>query len=271
MLRIVKTEWLKIKNYPAFWWVFGITALTYPGINYLFLYAYHDITQQRSTAGKVLKALMGNPFSLPEGWRTMAYFSSFFVYIPSIVVIMLITNEYTYRTNRQNVIDGWSRKDFMVAKMIDVLILSLIVTLLYAVTALIIGLTNADQTTGQWTLTYYIALFFLQTFCQLSIAFTVGMLLKKAFIALAVFTFYSMIVEEFAVNILKYKYKTDIGRFFPMEVSDRLLTKPVFIGRIDEAAYQQSIDAVKYHVFYSIILLVLTWACCFWLNNKRDL
>src|SRR5438552_12304467 len=161
MINIAKTEWLKIKNYPAFWWVFGITALTYPGVNYLFLYVYHDITKQKSTAGQVLKALMGNPFSLPEGWRTMAFFSSFFIYIPAIVVIMLITNEYTYRTNRQNIIDGWSRKNFMTAKMIDVLMLSGIVTLLYAVAALIIGLTNTTTApAGKWDLSYYIGLFF---------------------------------------------------------------------------------------------------------------
>jgi ABC-type transport system involved in multi-copper enzyme maturation permease subunit len=272
MTNIVKTEWLKIKNYPAFWWVFGITAVTYPAINYLFLYAYHDITRQKSTAGQVLKALMGNPFALPEGWRTMAFFSSFFIYIPSIVVIMLITNEYTYKTNRQNIIDGWSRKNFMAAKMIDVLLLSAIVTLLYAVVALIIGLTNTTSaTTGMWDLSYYIGLFFLQTFSQLSIAFTVGMLLRKAFIALAIFTFYSIIVETIAVNVLKYKYKSDAGKFFPMEISDRLLTKPVFLGRIDETAYQQSIDAVKYHVVYTICLILLTWLFCFWLNNRRDL
>jgi ABC-type transport system involved in multi-copper enzyme maturation permease subunit len=137
----------------------------------------------------------------------MAFFSSFFIYIPAIVVIMLITNEYTYRTNRQNIIDGWSRKNFMAAKMIDVLLLSAIVTLLYAVVALLIGLSNTNiDAAGKWDLTYYVGLFFLQTLCQLSIAFMVGMLLRKAFIALAIFTFYSMIVEEFAINILKYKY-----------------------------------------------------------------
>lgn len=272
MLHIVRTEWLKIKNYPAFWWVFGITALTYPGVNFLFLYAYRDITQQQSNAGKVIKALMGNPFALPEGWRTMAFFSSFFIYIPAIVVIMLITNEYTYKTNRQNIIDGWSRKNFMTAKMIDVLLLSLIVTLLYSVFAVIIGYTNADDSiSGKWDLSYYIGLFFLQTFSQLSIAFTVGMLLRKAFIALAIFTFYSIIVEPILVNLLHYKYKSEIGRFFPMEISDRLLTKPLFLGRIDQVSYQQSIDAVKYHVIYSICLVFLTWLFCFWLNNRRDL
>lgn len=272
MTQIIKTEWLKIKNYPAFWWVFGITALTYPGINTMFLYVYRDISQQKSAAGKVVTALMGNPFSLPEGWRTMAFFSSFFVYIPAIVVIMLITNEYTYRTNRQNIIDGWSRKNFMTAKMIDVALLSAIVTILYAVVALLIGLTNTNMdAAGKWNLSYYIGLFFLQTLSQLSIAFAVGMLLRKAFIALAVFTFYSMIVEEFTVDILKYKYKNEIGQFFPIEISDRLLTRPAFISKFDEQAYQHSLDAVKYHVVYSICLLILTWLFCFWLNNRRDL
>ena len=272
MTQIIKTEWLKIKNYPAFWWVFGITALTYPGVNYLFLYVYHDIASQKSTAGQVLKALLGNPFSLPEGWRTMAFFSSFFIDIPSIVVIMLITNEYTYRTNRQNIIDGWSRKDFMTAKMIDVLLLSAIVTVLYAIVVLFIGLSNTDMgAAGKWDLTYYVGLFFLQTFSQLSIAFTVGMLLRKSFIALAIFTFYSIVVETIFVNVLRYKYNSEAGQFFPMEISDRLLTKPVFLGKIDEAAYQHSLDAVKYHVVYSIVLLILTWLFCFWLNNRRDL
>ena len=272
MTPIVKTEWLKIKNYPAFWWVFGITALTDPGINYMFLYVYYDVIHQKSTASKVVTALMGNPFSLPEGWRTMAFFSSFFIYIPAIVVIMLITNEYTYRTNRQNIIDGWSRKNFMTAKMTDVLLLSIIVTILFAVVALIIGLSNTNiNAPGKWNLSYYIGLFFLQTFCQLSIAFAVGMLLRKAFIALAVFSFYSLIVEEIAVNFLKYKYKNEIGRFFPIEISDRLLIRPAFISKFDEQAYQQALNAVKYHVVYSICLLILTWLFCFWLNNRRDL
>jgi ABC-2 type transport system permease protein len=271
MIQIIKTEWLKIKNYPAFWWVFGITALTYPGINYMFLFIYRSIIQEKSAAGKVATALMGNPFSLPEGWRTMAFFSSVFIYIPAIVVIMLITNEYTYRTNRQNIIDGWSRSNFMTAKMIDVLLLSLIVTTLFATTALIIGVTNTDKSDGEWALAYYIGLFFLQTLCQLSIAFTVGMLLRKAFIALAVFTFYGMIVEEFTVDLLKHKYNNDIGRFFPIEISDRLLIRPAFVGKFNEADYQQSLDAVKYHVVYSIVLLILTWLFCFWLNNRRDL
>ena len=142
MYNIARTEWLKIKKYPAFWWVMGITALTYPGVNAIFLYEYHDLVAKENATGQVVKALLGNPYAMPEAWKTVAYFSSIFVFIPAIVIIMLVTNEYTYKTNRQNIIDGWSRKDFMTGKLIDVLILSTIVTVLYTVVALVIGIRN---------------------------------------------------------------------------------------------------------------------------------
>jgi len=271
MAEIARTEWLKIKKYPAFWWVMGLTALTYPGINYIFINVYQNVTEKQSQSGQIIKALIGNPFSFPEAWKTVAYFSSLFVFIPAIVVIMLITNEYTYKTNRQNIIDGWSRRDFMIGKLIDVLILSAMVTTLYALVALVIGLTNSTAEADRWKLVYYIGLFAMQTFSQLSLAFMVGFLIRKSFIALAVFSFYFIIAEPIAVNLLRYKYKNEIGRFFPLEISHRLLPKPAFIGRIDEVAYKASLDAVKYHVGYTLILVILTWAFCFWINNRRDL
>jgi len=272
MHNIARTEWLKIKKYPAFWWVMGITALTYPGINYMFIGIYKNITEQQSSSGQIVKALIGNPFSFPEAWRTVAYFSSLFVFIPAIVIILLITNEYTYKTNRQNIIDGWSRKNFMTGKLVDVIILSAIVTVLYALVSLVIGITNTTNAAAEkWKLVYYIGLFSLQTFSQLSIAFMVGLLIRKSFIALAVFAFYFIIAEPIAVNVLRYKYKNEIGEYFPLEISHRLLPKPAFIGRINEEAYQASLKAVNYHVFYTILLILITWAFCFWINNRRDL
>jgi ABC-2 type transport system permease protein len=272
MLHIVRTEWLKIKNYPAFWWVMGITALTYPGINYMFIGVYQNITEEKSSSGQIVKALIGNPFSFPEAWRTVAYFSSLFVFIPAIVIILLITNEYTFKTNRQNIIDGWSRREFLLGKLIDVLILSAIVTALYAVVALVIGISNtSNPAADRWKLVYYIGLFALQTFSQLSLAFMVGLLIRKSFIALAVFAFYFIIAEPISVNVLRYKYKNEIGEFFPLEISHRLLPKPAFIGRINEEAYQLALKAVNMHILYTIILIIITWAFCFWINRRRDL
>ncbi|MBK8090248.1 MAG: ABC transporter permease subunit [Chitinophagaceae bacterium] len=87
----------------------------------------------------MLKMLLGNPFEFPEVFRTTAFASSLFVLIPAILVIMLITNEYTYKTNRQNVIDGWSRNEFLIAKFLNVVIISMIVIALYVIVTLSIG------------------------------------------------------------------------------------------------------------------------------------
>jgi ABC-2 type transport system permease protein len=270
---LLKTEWLKIRNYPAFWLLIGLCILSYPGINYIFLNVYETIIQKKSTAGQVLGMLLGNPFAFPEVWRTTAYFSSWFIFIPSVVVIMLITNEYTYKTHRQNIIDGWNRSQFMLAKLIDVLLMVFLVTILYAIVAFIIGTSNTtDPTADKWNLVYHIWLFALQTFSQLSLAFMVGLIVRKSFIALGIFLFYTMVAEPIAVNLLKYKYlKNDIGRFFPFEISDRILPPPAFMGRIDEKAYQDSLDAVSRHVGYTLVLILLTWSINYWIYKKRDL
>jgi hypothetical protein len=271
MQHILKTEWLKIKKYPAFWWVMGITALTYPGINYIFHQGFVNNTQTDTSKGQIIKALIGNPFSFPEAWHTVAYLSSVFIFFPAIVVIMLITNEYSYKTNRQNIIDGWSRTEFMFAKMIDVAILTVIITLIYSIVAFTIGTLGSDDTNiNRWSSCYYIGLFAVQTFSQLSIAFLFGLLLRKSFIALAAFSFY-FILETIIVMVLKYKYKISANEYLPLELSQKLIPKPAFIGRLDEAAYQTSLGAVKYHVGYTLALVLITWFFCFWLNNRRDL
>ncbi len=272
MKHIIQTEWLKIKKYPAFWWVMGITALTYPGINFIFHSIYLNITQQDTARGKIISSLMGNPFSFPEAWHSVSYFSSIFVFIPAIVVIMLITNEFTFKTNRQNIIDGWSRSEFMTGKLIDVLLLTTIITVLNGLVAFIMGSTNTtDAAASTWSMAYYTGLFALQSFSQLSLAFLVGMLVRKSFIALAIFSFYFIIMEPIVVNVLKIKFDSRAGDYLPLEISHMLLPKPAFIGRIDENAYKASLDAVKFHVGYTVVLIALTWLFCFWLNNKRDL
>jgi ABC-2 type transport system permease protein len=62
MIDLLKIEWLKIKKYPAFWWMLGIVALTYPGINYMFYNVFLELTSKKDMAGAIAKSLLGNPF-----------------------------------------------------------------------------------------------------------------------------------------------------------------------------------------------------------------
>jgi ABC-2 type transport system permease protein len=279
MLSLLKIEWLKIKKYPAFWWILAIVALTYPGINLMFYNIYEDIAGRKDMASNMLKMLMGNPFGFPEVWHSVAYFSSIFVLLPSILIIMIISNEYTYKTSRQNIIDGWSRNEFMMSKLSDVLIISLVATVAYIIMAAGFGFAySSDIQIGRWTeQLQYIPLFLLQTFSQLSIAFMLGFLLRKAFLALGIFIFYAYVVENFAVLFLRYSKYTQntpmakVADFLPMEISDKVIPRPAFLSRFNEVGYAKDIADINLHILYTVLLTAGVWWLCFSIYRKRDL
>lgn len=277
MFSLLQIEWLKIKKYPAFWAMLIIVLLTYPAANLMFYNVYLRITTQKGT-DMLAKMFLGNPFAFPETWHTVAYISSFFVILPSILVIMLVTNEYQYKTQRQNVIDGWTRRQFMASKLIDVFIVSAITTLLYALVAIGFSIyADTFDATKIWEQSYYIGLFFLQSFAQLSIAFLLGYLIKKAFIALGIFLFYYLIVENIATGYIKLKAEkigSDLGRFLPFEISDRMIIAPAFIGRFGKdikTAYEKSLSEVPSQIALSLLLTTAIWALCFFMHRKKDL
>ena len=155
--------------------------------------------------------------------------------------------------------------------MMDVLIVSLAITILYIAISLVIGFSNiSDASFDRWSQVYYIGLFTLQTFSQLSIAFLVGFLVRKAFISLGIFLFYFLVVENVIVIYGTVK-KIPVVEFMPIEISDRLVPPPAFWGRFDNASYQLRLSEVNSHVLYTIIFTALIWFICFRINSKRDL
>jgi ABC-2 type transport system permease protein len=274
MLKLLRTEWLKLRKYRAFWWTMTIITLTYPGINYIFYRIYSEVMARGEGASQMVKMLVGNPFTFPEVWHTVAYASSLFLCIPSIVVIMFITNEYSFKTHRQNIIDGWSRNQFMAAKLIDVLLIAMLTTVVCAVVTLVIGFANsADATAGPLSGSYYVGLFLLQSFAQLTIAFLLALLIRKAFIALGIFIFYFFPLEPILTELGRAK-ANDAGKFLPLEISDRLIPVPAFVGRIDQDRYTSALAAVNPHIphiLYTILLTALIWFLCFRINSRRDL
>jgi ABC-2 type transport system permease protein len=271
MSSLLRTEWLKMSKYPAFWWLTLLTALSYPGINYIGNNIYDDITHRKGQTGQVFKMLIGTPYTFPEVWHTEAFFSSCLVFVPAVLVIMFITNEYTFKTHRQNVIDGWSRSQFLTSKMVAVLLTTLLVTLIFSLVAYITGTVNTGpEISGRWSQAYYIMLFALQTFAQLSIAFLIGFFVRKAFIALGIFLFYFLILENIAVGYGSHK-EWKFVQYLPLEVSDRLIPPPEFFGRVDKLRYEQALRDVNIHILYTVLLTALIWFICFRVNARKDL
>ncbi len=275
MLALIKIEWLKIKKYPAFWWMLIIVALTYPGVNLMFHNVYENITQRKDAAGNIAKFLLGNPFSFPDAWHSVAYFSSYFILVPAILVIMLISNEYTFKTHRQNIIDGWSRNQFVTSKLLDVFIVTIVVTIMYVIVAAVLGFYYSDSiNVSRWDEELqYIPLFMLQTFAQLTIAFMLGFMLRKAFIALGLFFFYTIVVENAAKGYLSFKGFT-FQNYFPLAISNHLVPRPNFLGRINadsNEAYKKIISEINEYVLLTVLLTALIWWICYRFYKNKDL
>ncbi len=271
MFHLLRTEWLKLKNYPGFWWLMGLTVLSYPGINGMFYYIYKDQTSNAKTSAQLLKMLIGNPFQFPEVFRTTAFASSLFTIIPAILVIMLVTNEYTYKTNRQNVIDGWSRNQFLLAKFMNVVIISIIVIALYFIVALSFGfITTGPDVKNKFQLINYTGLFGLQVFAQLSFAFLIGLVIRRAFIALGALIFYKIIAENIASAFMDRKL-WETGRFLPTESSDRLTPVPQFLGKLNPKEYDLALSLINQQVLITIGYILVFWVLVFIIYKKRDL
>lgn len=276
MKKIIYTEWLKLKNYKAFWILLSATAISFPGINAIVYYAFKQTANGPTQGGQLVKMLLGNPFAFPQTFHTTAYLSSFFAFIPAIVVIMLITNEYQFRTHRQNIIDGWEKNTFIWGKFIVVVLMTLVVTICYVAVAIFLGIAASKEinTAIFFEKAEFIGLFALQLFSQLSLAFLMGLLIRKAFIAYGIFIFYGFIVENIFVALFKLKVKFfgyDYGHFLPLEISDRLIPVPPSIGKFNEADYRLAMDAITPHVIYSMLFTFFIWLVAFQVFKKRDL
>lgn len=274
MTSLIKVEWLKMRKYKAFWLIIILTALAYPGVTLISYSIYTDVVGQPSQASQLAKMALGNPFTFPEVWHTLAYFCSLFVFVPAVVVIMMVTNEYSFRTHRQNIIDGWSRSQFITSKLIDVLLITTMITLFFFLAALVTGIYNQDRLIwNTWEQVHYVGLFALQTFAQLSLAFFLGFLVRKAFLALGIFIFYFIILENIFVALLRFKAHDGgkISRFLPLEISDKLIPNPAFIGKINKEAYDSALAAIPFHLVITLVFTFLVWALCYYMNNRRDL
>lgn len=222
MLKILRVEWMKVKNYRTFWILLAITIAIVPAVSYL-LYNLMNNSFPKVKG----KSILGSPFAFPDVWQTVSWNSTLTYIIPAILIITLTTNEFTYKTHRQNIIDGWSRKQFIGVKLIEVVLLALLSTVVVLLTTIGFGYFGNKVPDGVsvWQGFRFIPFYFVQMLSYSMIAFLLALLIKRAGLAISVFLIY-MLVENIVVAILRNVYKLNGADYLPEEVTDRLIPQP---------------------------------------------
>jgi ABC-2 type transport system permease protein len=211
---------MKVKNYRTFWILLAITILGIPGLSY----ALYNLMNNSFPKGKGGQSILGSPFAFPDVWQNISWNSGWTFIIPAILVITLTTNEFTYKTHRQNIIDGWSRSQFIGVKLIELVLLSLLSTIVVLLTVLAFGFIGNKVPEGVqvWHGVRFIFLYFVQMLSFSMIAFLLAMLIKRAGLAIGAFLMY-ILVEKIIVGIGHGVYKSNFVDYLPEEVTAMLV------------------------------------------------
>lgn len=245
MLHLLKIEWLKLKNYRTFWILSTLYILSIFGFNYIVYLIYSDKPPE------VDQLIREAPYQFPYVWQTISYFSSFLTVMPGLILIIMLTNEFAFKTHRQNVIDGLSRMQFISVKMMMAVCIALISSVVVFLAALIFGLTNGSDLSFENI--GYIVHFFLQTLSYLAVALIISLIARRSGISIGIFFLYMLIFDELIAALLK-KYVGQIGYYLPLETNDVLISFPFMRNAQNQFVTRPEII---YLVVASLIYLVL--------------
>ncbi len=196
----------------------------------------------------------------------------------------MMSNEYSYKTLKQNLIDGLSKKEFILSKFLTVISFSALSTVFVFIVSLILGLvySDFDELSIIFSDLEFILAFFVKLMGFFSFCLFLGILVKRSAFALG-FLIIWQIFEGIARGLMRWKLfdgdTTDaIMGFFPLQSMFNLIKEP--FTRLD--AVQTVADQVgeqinlNYHVHWYEVLIVLAWTGIFVylsyaLLKKRDL
>ncbi|WP_205509043.1 ABC transporter permease [Longitalea arenae] len=224
MGQLLVIEWMKLKNYRAFWILLCIYIATIFGGNYI-IYRIQEVIYAERQAKGIATMLLGNPpYAFPTVWQAVSHVSSWLLFIPALIMIMAVTNEYSFKTHRQNIIDGFTRRQFITAKIMIATGLALLSVVVVIITAMIFGIMQGGASFSFEGFSY-IGYFFLQAMSYIMVALLMGILFKRGGLAIGVFFAYALVLEQILVLILN-RYVNYFGRYLPLESTDMQIPFP---------------------------------------------
>ena len=255
MLELFKIEWLKIKTYRTFWVLLGGFVVLFP-LSFYFS-AYKFMQAAGSNQEDIVKRMLGNPFEFPVVWLSSSWFGGLFFTMLGMLFILLITNEVQYRTHRQNIIDGWSRVDFLKAKLTVLIFFVLIATVIVFLMALIVGLKYSNGSYDIIEKMQYIGYFALMATMYLVVAFVVAILIKRTGLSIIIYFAFVFVVDNLLWVLLTLK-GGQAGYFLPLETTDSLVPFPftslIGLQRRTISNLTLIICAISYILLFSYLL-----------------
>ncbi|WKN30233.1 ABC transporter permease [Porifericola rhodea] len=228
MTRLFYIEWLKLKHYRPFW-ILLILYFVILGLICSSVMLYLNFISDRGASFQGISPDMIPFYDFADIWQNLTYLATFFKIFLGFIVVISICNEWNFRTIRQNIIDGLDKKEFLISKLIIILLLTFINTVFILLLGIVLG-SLYSPVYGLDVMVqkiFFVPAYFLDVLAFLCFALLVGMLIKKTGFAIVLLAFYTLFIEPIGVLILSHFYaQYTFYEFFPIRAINNLISTP---------------------------------------------
>jgi ABC-2 type transport system permease protein len=231
MMKLLKIEFKKILTYKIFWILVGLYFIFLAAGLLMAEFMINNMIDNMNRHSP-LPLPHVNIYFFPWVWQNITFFATlrYVLIFPAIVIMILITNEFTFKTIRQNMINGMSKAEFLTSKLLLILLISVIMTFFMTIGTLIIGISHTADITLAIILqkSTFILGFFVTMLCFQIAGLFFGFLLRNTGLSIALFTLYVFIVEPILYYFLKSPlvFKNGISTYLPVNAILRVTEYP---------------------------------------------
>ena len=245
MKRLLTIEWLKLKRLSTLKVILIVYAVVLPLIFFCLslMPAYGTIYNEQI-------------YQFPDVYHFVTYISSFFNLLVGVIIVVFTCNEIKYKTQRQNLIDGLSKKELVLSKFYVVAMLSVIITVYTFLIAVLFGFSNGS--TDVFSGIRYIGFYQIATFGYFIFAFFLANFLKNLSLSV-VFYLLSTFLEGMTGLFAK-----EYSQFFPLSTFSTLIPMPILPDGFEYAMTEM--QRASLGLFYVFVLLYVSY----YVLTKRD-
>jgi len=263
----LRAEWIKILNYRTFW----LLSVVYAFSLLLVLFSVQGIinNMQVNVNGNQMMKLPGmSLYTFPQVWHNLTFIAGYLKIFPAFLIILLITNEYSFKTLRQQIISGLDRREFVASKLIVILGLSSAIVILIAFSGFIAGLLHLKPGNNQifTSSLYYLPAHLLELVTYFSTAAFFGFLFKRSGVTVILFLIYSYIAER----ILAFRLPDSVASYLPLHAAGNLVPVPeTSLMNLFGISVKQGI--AMHDIVVCFGWLIIIYAAIYYILKARDL
>ena len=265
MIKLFKIDFKKLRHYRTFW-VLIILYFTTMGLVTSSGMEFLKWLKSKGADFDQVDILRVPIYHFPDIWQNLTYISTYFQPVLAIIVIISVTNEFSFKTIRQNIIDGFDRKDFLISKMLSIFMLALASTVFVFLIGLITGMIYTPENSMRFMIkeTEFILGYFIATFGYLTMVMYIAILIKRAGLAIGVVLIYPALEYAFtgimsAISAFRddaFEAILPLGDYLPVHAFNSIIEVP--FPRYVFIEIKDYLDPVNVSVVVGYILL-FTW------------